>query len=173
MLACDVTNETNPKLSIDSGKQYQRISSSGPRTLKELLDMISADKGLAMESEILAMASRRVGRIAEYIDAYRHAITNRNEMNMVQVLLGKQCNILGNKRRIIRRGIITRRTSGWTSRKTEYIFFLFSDIFLWTSRKGKLKNAVYLVNCELELRDTTDISSRSFQIVMRMFVLLF
>lgn len=35
---------TNTKISIDSGKRYQSTSSSGPRTLKELLDMVSAAK---------------------------------------------------------------------------------------------------------------------------------
>jgi hypothetical protein len=51
----DVASSSNPqtlitdtKISIDSGKRYQMASSSGPRTLKELVDMVSAAKEVSL-----------------------------------------------------------------------------------------------------------------------------
>lgn len=98
---------------------------------KEFLDNIRnlAEKNNS-EYDYLGRACRRIGRIASYISKYKEGLTNRNEMNKIQLFLGTQCAILSPNRRIVRRGKMTRRTTGWTARNKRYIFFLFTDLLL-------------------------------------------
>jgi len=72
----------------------------------------SIDKTKALHYDILSKASRRIGRVATYIEKYKYGICNQNEMNKVQLFLGDQCNILPPYRFIIRRGMMMLRTSG-------------------------------------------------------------
>jgi len=134
---------------------------------KEFLDRLYdwGDKNQGVEYVNLGKASRRIGRIADYIGKYKGGIINRNEMNRVQQFLESQCNILNNKRRIIRRGVMTRRTTGWPARKKKYIFFLFSDLLLWTSRKGELQNVVRHSVCEVLPSDAKNNRELKFKII--------
>merc|ERR1719419_2236995 len=75
-----------------------------------------ADKRHESEFVFLGKASRRIGRVAEYIDKWKHIIINRNEMNKVQQFLEKQCIIISTNRRIVRRGLMIRRTTTWPYR---------------------------------------------------------
>jgi len=134
---------------------------------KEFLDKLYdwADKNQEADYAYLGKALRRIGRITNYIGKYKGDICNRNEMNTVQQFLGKQCNIINNKRRIIRRGLMIRRTTGWPARKKKYVFFLFSDLLLWTSRKGEFQNVVRLCDCEVMPSDAKNNRDIKFKIV--------
>lgn len=57
------------------------------------------------------------------------------------------------------------RTKGWTSRKKKCVVFLFSDILLWTTEKGDLQNAVYLVKCCIMPSDGKSNTQKRFKIV--------
>lgn len=127
-----------------------------------------ADKAQAAEYEFFAKAARRIGRVAKYIETYRHGVINRSEMNRVQQYLGNHCWIIEPDRSIIRRGVITRRTSGWTSRKKKYHFFLFTDALLWTKQNGTIKNIVKLFDCKLLPSDAKYDSNRKFKISIDM-----
>jgi len=94
-------------------------------------------------------------------------IWNRNEMNKIQQFLGSQCDIIAPYRKIVRRGMMIRRTSGFTARNKHYIFFLFNDIFLWTSIRGHLHNLIHLHNCEVLPSDAKFDSERKFRIISR------
>lgn len=113
----------------------------------------------------LGKAARRIGRIANYIGKYKGGISNKNEMNKVQQFLSRQCNILAPKRLIIRRGPMFRRTTGWRARRKHYIFFLFSDLLIWTTRKGELKNVVRLRDCEVMESDSKTNPELKFTII--------
>jgi len=126
-----------------------------------------ADASMEAEYEYLGKASRRIGRVAAYIEKYKDGIWNRNEMNKIQQFLGSQCNIISPYRRIVRRGMMIRRTSGWTARNKHYIFFLFNDVFLWTTIRGNLQNLVHLQNCEVLPSDAKFDSQRKFRIISR------
>jgi len=97
----------------------------------------------------LVKAARRLGRVASWIKANRVVITNLHEIYRVQLYLRGQVNIIVDRRRIIRRGMIIRRTEGWTARNKQYVFFLFNDILLWTTRKGIFQNVVALDSCKV------------------------
>merc|ERR1719285_609284 len=99
---------------------------------KEFLDKLHAwaDQEKGADYVFLGKATRRIGRVANWIGKHKDGILNRNEMNKVQQFLGKQCNILRPKRRIIRRGLVVRKTNSWPVRKKLHIFFLFSDVLL-------------------------------------------
>jgi len=118
---------------------------------KDFLDKLYgwADAAQTTEYEILGKASRRMGRVANYIEKYKNGICNLNEMNKVQKFLGDQCDILVPERAIVLRGMMIRRKSGWSARNKRYVFFLFSDMLLWTTKNGKLKNSLHLQNCEV------------------------
>jgi len=126
-----------------------------------------ADSSREADYEYLGKASRRIGRVAAYINKYIDGICNRNEMNKIQQFLGTQCDIINPFRRIVRRGMMIRRTSGWTARNKHYIFFLFNDIFLWTSIRGHLQNVIHLHNCEVLPSDAKLDSERKFRIISR------
>jgi len=117
--------------------------------------------------DLLGKASRRIGRVAAYIEKYKYGICNQNEMNQVQKFLSDQCEILTPDRSIIRRGMMIRRTSGWTARNKRYIFFLFNDMLLWTNRNGSLQNAVQLRNCEVMPSSAKTNADRKFEVVYR------
>merc|ERR1719397_2310281 len=86
-------------------------------------------------------------------------------MTRVQQFLSKQCHILVPSRRILRRGTIIRRTSGWTAKIKKYIFFLFNDILLWAGQTGTLKNVVLLRECEVMETESLDNKNLKFKVV--------
>jgi len=134
---------------------------------KKLLDKLHAwaDQEKCADYVFIGKASRRIGRVANYIGKHKGGIWNRNEMNKVQQFFGKQCNILTDKRRIIRRGLMIRRTTSWPVRKKHYIFFLFSDVLCWTTRKGDLQNVVRLQDCEVMDSESKTNPQRKFKII--------
>jgi len=134
---------------------------------KDFLDKLYgwADTTWTTEYEILGKAARRMGRVAKYIEKYKYGICNQNEMNKVQKFLGNQCDILVPERAIIRRGMMIRRKSGWTSRRQRYVFFLFNDMFLWTTKNGKLKDAIHLRNCEVMPSSSKNKTERRLNVI--------
>jgi len=63
--------------------------------------------------------------------------------------------------------MIIRRTEGWPARNKQYVFFLFNDILLWTTKKGTFQNVVALESCEvLPWKDRNNIELK-FKIVAR------
>jgi len=124
-----------------------------------------ADERHAEAYQLITKAARRIGRVADYIEKYKYGILNRSEMNKVQQLLGKQCDIFVPNRRIVRRGLMIRRTSGWMARNKWYIFFLFSDMLLWTTKSGELQNLVLLKNCEVMESDAAVNPHRKLKVV--------
>jgi len=134
--------------------------------LEKLLEWAD-EKNAREDFTLLAKAARRVSGVANYIGKYKHAISNMNEMNKVQQYLGKQINIISDNRRLIHRGTMTRRTTGFGSRNKKYIFFLFNDILLWTTRSGDLQNFVYLEDCDVMPSDAKRDSERKLRVVCR------
>jgi len=125
------------------------------------------DRTQTTDYELLGKASRRIGRVAAYIEKYKYGICNQNEMNQVQKFLSDQCDILAPDRAIVRRGLMIRRTSGWTARNKRYVFFLFNDMLLWTTRDGSLQNAVQLRNCEVMPSSAKQNPNKKFEVVYR------
>jgi len=125
-----------------------------------------ADSNQRDDYIFLGKAKRRIGRVAKYIETYKHGILNRNEMNKIQTFLGKQCEILSVRRRIVRRGMMIRRTTGWPPRNKHYIFLLFNDVLVWTTRKGDLQNVVLLSNCVIGPSDSKNNTERKFKIMV-------
>jgi len=136
---------------------------------KDFIDSLCeyVDKKQESYYEFLEKASRRIGRIVKWIRLHKHSIINTNEMNKVQQFLRKQCNIIASNRRIVRRGMMIRRTTTWPARNKRYIFFLFNDVFLWTTRKGELQNLVILRDCEVQDSESKTNRARKFQVVVR------
>jgi len=126
------------------------------------------DKSHKTDYEYLGKASRRIGRIARYIEEYKYGISNSNEMNKLQCFLGDTCDILSPTRRIVRRGMMIRRTTGWMSRNKHYLFFLFNDMLLWTTRKGELQNVVPLQKCELFESDSKSHPAKKFKVIVNL-----
>jgi len=125
------------------------------------------DKSMTTDYDLLGKAARRIGRVAAYIEKYKYGICNQNEMNKVQKFLSDQCDILSPERSIIRRGMMVRRSSGWTARKKRYVFFLFNDMMLWTNKNGNLQNAVQLRSCEVMPSSAKNNADRKFEVVYR------
>jgi len=125
------------------------------------------DKTQTSDYEILGKAARRIGRVSNYIEKYKYGICNQNEMNKVQKFLGDQCDILAPERAIVRRGMMIRRTSGWTGRNKHYVFFLFNDMLLWTNKNGILQNALQLRSCEVMPSSAKNYAHRKFEVVYR------
>jgi len=123
-----------------------------------------ADKTKTAEYEFLVRASKNISRAANYIEQHKFGIENKNEMNKIQKFLGDQCNVFGANRNIIRQGMMYSQSKGWTSRNKQYVFFLFTDILVWTTKKGDLQNAVYLKNCQLIPSFSKSNRERKFQI---------
>jgi len=121
------------------------------------------DRTETAEYEFLVRASKNISRAANYIEQHKFGIENRNEMNKIQKFLGDQCNVFGANRNIIRQGMMYSQSKGWTSRNKQYVFFLFTDILVWTTKKGDLQNAVYLKNCQLLPSFSKSNRERKFQ----------
>jgi len=126
-----------------------------------------ADKTQTSEYDLLGKASRRIGRVSAYIEKYKYGICNQNEMNKVQKFLSNQCDILAPERAIVRRGVMTRRTSGVLGRNKHYVFFLFNDMLLWTTKNGALQNALQLRSCEVMPSSAKNFAPRKFEVVYR------
>jgi len=126
-----------------------------------------ADKTQTSDYDLLGKASRRIGRVATYIEKYKYGICNQNEMNKVQKFLSNQCDILAPERAIVRRGVMTRRTSGVLGRNKHYVFFLFNDMLLWTTKNGALQNALQLRSCEVMPSSAKNFAPRKFEVVYR------
>jgi len=165
-------------------KQLKRLKLSSKREREDMVDLLLhpldrisqysdflmklenwADPSQKQKYELIRKAVRRVNRVSLYIGKYKNVIVNQSEMNKVQLFLNKQCNIFAPERRILRRGIMIRRNLGWASRKKVYIFFLFTDIFLWTSKSGELQNVVMLHHCEVTDSDAKTNSERMLKVV--------
>lgn len=136
---------------------------------KQFLDKLTAwgDKAQNDDFVILAKAMRRIGRVANYMERYKYGISNRNEMNKVQQFLEKQCDIISPNRKIIRRGTMIRRTTGWAARNKTYVFFLFNDVLLWTTQNRELQNILQLDSCEVMPSDAKNDSERKFKIISK------
>jgi len=134
---------------------------------KNFIDSLyeNTDKSQKSDYLFLGKASRRIGRIVDHIELYKHTIINRNEMTKVQQFLDKQCNIINVNRRIVRWGLMTRRTTTWPARNKHYIFFLFNDLLLWTSRTGDLQNLVFLRDCVVRESESKTNPLRKFEVV--------
>jgi len=134
---------------------------------KEFIDNLYglADKTQEPDYLFLGKASRRIGRIVSWIEMYKHNIINENEMNKVQQFLDTQCSIISPHRRIVRRGLMIRRTTTWPARNKHYVFFLFNDVLLWTTRKGDLQNLVFLRDCEVRPSESKYNRARKFEVV--------
>lgn len=134
---------------------------------KIFLDQLSqwADSEQKDNFTTLKKASRRISRIADYIEKYKYGISNRNEMNKVQQFLDRQCDIISPNRIIIRRGTMIRRTTGWAARNKRYVFFLFNDVLLWTTQNRELQNIVQLIHCRVMASDSKTDTERKFKIV--------
>jgi len=136
---------------------------------KEFLEQLYewADESCGLDYEYLGKASRRIGRVANYIEKYKYGIYNRNEMNKIQKFLNHQCDIFAPNRRIVRRGLITQKTSGWPSRSKDFIFFLFNDILIWTNTKGVLQNMVPLRICVVFPSDSKSNPKSKFKLIVK------
>merc|ERR550534_1831538 len=60
-----------------------------------------------------------------------------------------------------------RRSSGWTGRKKRHVFFLFNDMLLWTSKNGRLQNAIQLRYCEVMPSSSKNNAANKFTVVYR------
>lgn len=116
--------------------------------LTELKQMV--DSRNSEEYTLLCKAGMRIERLARYAVVQRKEITNKFKMHWVQSFLGSQSNILTPTRKIIYRGLITRRIGSWPSRKKKYFLFLFTDILLWTTVITERQNAARLDSLILE-----------------------
>jgi len=125
-----------------------------------------ADK-LHSDFEYLSKGARRIGRIASYVQKYRSVIRGMHNIYRVQIYLAGQVNIFADKRRLVRRGMIIRRTEGWTARNKQYVFFLFNDILLWTTKKGIFQNVVPLDKCEILPWASRNNAEQKFKVVAR------
>merc|ERR1719419_1211845 len=124
-----------------------------------------ADKNHETDYQYLGKASRRIGRVVRRVDIHKHGIINKNEMNRVQQFLDTQCNIIIPHRRIVRRGMMIRRTTTLIARNKFYLFFLFNDVLLWTTRKGELQNLVFLRDCEIRSSSSKTNATRKFEVL--------
>jgi len=125
-----------------------------------------ADKAQTVEYQFFGKAARRMGRVAKYIEKYKDGVINSSEMNRAQQYLGNQCLLITPERSIIRRGLITRRTTGWTARNKKYHFFLFTDLLLWTNKNGVLRSAAKLSRCTLLPSHSRIDKARKFKILI-------
>jgi len=126
-----------------------------------------ADKNQETDYQYLGKASRRIGRVVRWVDMHKHGIINKNEMNKVQQFLDTQCNIIIPHRRIVRRGMMIRRTTSLIARNKFNLFFLFNDVLLWTTRKGELQNLVFLQDSEVRPSDSKYNQAKKFEVVAK------
>jgi len=137
------------------------------KTYWEFLDKLREWADKKQESDYLSIekAARRIGRIVDWIEKYKHNIINRNEMNKVQQFLEKQCTIISPNRRIVRRGLMIRRTTTWPPRNKHYVFFLFNDVLLWTTKKGELQNLIFLRDSEIRPSTSKTNQELKFEVI--------
>jgi len=122
------------------------------------------------EARYLGKAARRLGRIAKYVEQHKERIENACELNKVQHIIGDQCDLLRSpQRQFLHRGVMIRRTTGWKVRNKRYIFFLFDDMFLWTTVKGELQNVIKLHKCTVLPSDAKIEPDRKFKVVVEVF----
>jgi len=131
--------------------------------LDTLLDW--ADQTRQNDYDLISKATRRVGRVVEYINKYKPGIINKGEMNRVQVFVRNRFQICEPGRQIIRRGLMKRHFTEWSKRNKTFIFFLFNDAIFWTSMKGNIQNVLFLKNCELLDSDSKHNPKRKLKIV--------
>jgi len=104
-------------------------------------------------------ASRRISRLAKYIEERQQQLSDMNEMNKIQVVLQMQYDIFAPGRRPIRQGMMICQLAGRASRgESHFIFYLFNDILLWMNRKKVLKNVLFLKNCRVFELDAKDVN---------------
>jgi len=133
---------------------------------KDLLDQLLnlADKTQKTEYEILRTASRRIGRLTNYIEKYKFGIANYNEMNKVQLFLDETYKVLAPWRSIIHWGVMFKHTIN-SPRNISYIFFLFTDLLLWTTNCGRFEDCLELRECEVVPTRAYSKAERSFNVV--------
>jgi len=110
----------------------------------------STDSRHTVEDILLSKAVSRIDRLKKYAAEHKKEIMNKLEMQRVQSFLGSESKILTPNRKIIRRGLITRRTTSWPSRKKKYFLFLFNDILLWSTVLTERQNAARLDYCVIK-----------------------
>jgi len=130
-------------------------------------NLVAITDKLEISSEYMNKAARRIGRIASYIKKYRSVINNMHEIYKVQIYLAGQVDIFGDNRRLIRKGMISRRTQGWMARNKLYVFFLFNDILLWATDKGIFRNLVSLDKCQLLPWNTKNNPEKKLKLISR------
>jgi len=136
---------------------------------KNFLDQLHewGDNTQIADYEFLGKASRRIGRVASYIGQYKHGISNRNEMNKVQLFVGNQCYVLNPNRLIVRRGMMNCWTVDQEERKMPYMFFLFNDILLLTTKERKYPKIVKLWTAKVIPSGKNEKLALDFKIVSR------
>jgi len=103
-------------------------------------------------------ASRRISRLAKYIEERKQQLSDMNEMNKIQVVLQMQYDIFAPGRRPVRQGMMICQLTGRASRgESHFIFYLFNDILLWMNRKKVLHNVLFLKNCRVLELDAKDV----------------
>jgi len=132
------------------------------RFLDNLLQIVDKSQ---QKTENLNKASRRIGRVASYIEKYKWVITNLHELYKAQLFISGEIKILDGNRRILRRGVMRKRKTGWRSRSKDYCFFLFNDILLWASKSGKYQRGLPLFSCKVLPWDEGNRSERRLKIV--------
>jgi len=140
---------------LDRMQEYKRF-------LYELREF--ADK-TTRAYKYLDKAARRVNRLALHVNMFRSKINNLYEIYRIQVYLSGKVNILVDERRLIRRGIITGRTGGWTARNKQWVLFLFNDILLYSSQKGVFQNILPLHSCKVLPHEGGNNSEKKFMVV--------
>jgi len=115
----------------------------------------------------LRKATRRICRVTSYIEKYRFVIDNLQDLYNVQEYLGGSVLVFTDKRKVIRRGMMFRRTTSWPRRNKLYIFFLFNDILMWTTRGGTFQNAVSIYSCKLLTWENTTNPERKFKVISK------
>jgi len=130
--------------------------------LEKLLEM--ADRTKVQSFAFISQALTTVARVATHIEKYKSGIVNKSEMNKIQLFLGRQCTIFGSDRSVICRGSLVCRTQGWASRNKLCVVFLFTDILLWASSKGKLQNVAYLKHCVVMRSDAKSNAEKKFKV---------
>lgn len=103
-------------------------------------------------------ASRRISRLAKYIEERKQQLSDMNEMNKIQAVLQMQYDIFAPGRRPVRQGMMICQKAGRASRgDSHFIFYLFNDILLWTNRKKVLANVLFLKNCRVLEMDAKNV----------------
>jgi len=139
---------------LDRMMEYQEF-------LEKLYDF--SDNSHETNYEYLGKAVRRIGRIAKHIGAYKVGIKNMSEMNKAQRFFGKKNDILLPNRYILRKGkLICKVGGGVTARKNTYLFFLFNDALIFTTKMEDPPKVLKLWTCSV-----VKTSSRKFKVLTK------